>query len=199
MPQHKLTYFNLRGRGELIRYIFAYASIPYEDIRIEFSDWPALKPKVPFGKLPIMEVDGTVIHQSLAIARYLARETGLDGKTTLEKAQVDAIVDTVNDLTNVFPWEEKDQDKKKQKEDEIFTNVAPDVLKHLENFLGDREWFVGKSVTWADFYWDVCSTTFISMSPSFAQNNPKLLALKSRVQALPAIAEWLQKRPNTVL
>lgn len=31
---------------------------------------------IPFGKLPVLEVDGVIIHQSLAIARYLARESG---------------------------------------------------------------------------------------------------------------------------
>lgn len=31
---------------------------------------------IPFGKIPILEVDGVIIHQSLAIARYLARESG---------------------------------------------------------------------------------------------------------------------------
>lgn len=31
---------------------------------------------IPFGKLPVLEVDGVIIHQSLAMARYLAREAG---------------------------------------------------------------------------------------------------------------------------
>lgn len=37
---------------------------------------------IPFGKVPILEVDGVIIHQSLAIARYLARETGNSYFTT---------------------------------------------------------------------------------------------------------------------
>ncbi|XP_043916994.1 hematopoietic prostaglandin D synthase [Protopterus annectens] len=199
MTQYKLTYFNLRGRAETARYIFAFAGISYEDNRIEFADWPTLKPKIPFRKLPVLEVDGTFIHQSLAIARYIARETGLDGKSSLEKAQVDALADTINDLASLFPWKEQDKEKKKQIIDNIFANVAPDVLKDLEEYLGDRQWFVGESVTWVDFYWEICITTLMSMSPSFAQSNPKLLALKSRVQALPAIAEWIQRRPQTAL
>lgn len=31
---------------------------------------------IPFGKVPILEIDGVIIHQSLAIARYLAKENG---------------------------------------------------------------------------------------------------------------------------
>lgn len=44
MPNYKLIYFNMRGRAEIIRYIFAYLDIKYEDHRIEQSDWPEIKP-----------------------------------------------------------------------------------------------------------------------------------------------------------
>ena len=44
MGKMKLTYFNLRARAEIARLILAQAGEDYEDKRIEFSDWPALKP-----------------------------------------------------------------------------------------------------------------------------------------------------------
>ena len=44
MPSYKLTYFNIRGRAELTRLVFAAAEAEYEDERIERKDWPALKP-----------------------------------------------------------------------------------------------------------------------------------------------------------
>nr|XP_014354090.1 PREDICTED: hematopoietic prostaglandin D synthase [Latimeria chalumnae] len=100
---------------------------------------------VPFRKLPVLEADGVVIHQSLAISRYLARETGLAGETALEQAQADAIVDTINDFIVMFPWSEADKAVKQKLQDDLFTNVAPELLDHLENFLGDRLWFAGKS------------------------------------------------------
>merc|ERR1739844_802286 len=90
-------YFGARGRGELSRFILAYAGRDFEDNRIQFSEWPALKPKTPCGGLPLLNVDGTIIAQSVAIARYLARECKLDGKSSLEKAQADMIVDCVTD------------------------------------------------------------------------------------------------------
>ena len=43
MPSYKLTYFNLRARGELTRLIFAAAGIEYTDNRLEFDQWPAHK------------------------------------------------------------------------------------------------------------------------------------------------------------
>lgn len=52
----------------------------------------------PFGALPILEFDGLALAQSLAIARYLAREFGLAGKSRFEEALVDSVVDTSNDI-----------------------------------------------------------------------------------------------------
>ena len=43
MSSYKLTYFNGRGRGEIARMLFAAAGKEFEDVRIEFPDWPKLK------------------------------------------------------------------------------------------------------------------------------------------------------------
>ncbi|XP_019343633.1 hematopoietic prostaglandin D synthase isoform X3 [Alligator mississippiensis] len=199
MSHYKLTYFNLRGRGEIIRYLFAYSGIKYEDYRIEWADWSSIKPTIPFGKVPILEIDGVIIHQSLAIARYLAKENGVAGKTPLEQALVDAIVDTIDDFMSMLPWAEKDHDVKQRVFDDLLTNTAPGLLQDLEKFLGNKNWLVGESVTWADFYWDVCSTTLLSLKSDLEDSNPNIWVLKRRVQALPAIAAWIQQRPKTIL
>ena len=39
MPKYKLTYFNMRGRAEVTRFLFALAEQPYEDVRIEGANW----------------------------------------------------------------------------------------------------------------------------------------------------------------
>ncbi|XP_066568321.1 hematopoietic prostaglandin D synthase [Amia ocellicauda] len=197
MCSYKLTYFNMRGRGELARYIFAYAGIPYEDIRIEWKDWKSIKPSIPFGKLPVMEVDGLTINQSLSIARYLARIAGLTGKSRLEEVTADAIVDTLNDFTLLIPWNEQDKALKKNMIDDLFDNQAPVLLQILEDGLKDKQWFVGDSVTWADLYWHICFTTFNVLREGFADLYPRLKSLKDRVGNIPEIAEWIKKRPST--
>ena len=58
----------------------------------------SLKPALPYGQLPVLEVDGVTICQSMAIARYLANEFGLAGNSSLVRAQVDEVVDVINDL-----------------------------------------------------------------------------------------------------
>merc|ERR1712117_24207 len=71
MPNVKLTYFNLRGRGEPCRIMLAYGGIKYEDERIPppwdpTSTWASLKPTTPFGQLPVLNWDGVEICQSMA-------------------------------------------------------------------------------------------------------------------------------------
>ena len=54
---------------------------------------------IPFGQVPALEVDGKVIiTQSMAIARYIAREYGLSGKNNVENGLVDMYIDCITDF-----------------------------------------------------------------------------------------------------
>ncbi len=44
MSTYKLTYFNGGGRGETTRLIFHVAGQAFVDNRVEFSEWPEIKP-----------------------------------------------------------------------------------------------------------------------------------------------------------
>ena len=131
MGKLKLIYFNGRGRGEPARLILAQAGVEYEDKRIEFEDWTALKSSkmictllfcikndmkyfiritflpciqtnilfaaLTLGQLPVLEIDGKTIGQSMTIARFLARRYSLAGKNDLEEAEADMLVDSMTD------------------------------------------------------------------------------------------------------
>ena len=43
MPSYKLTYFNTRGRAEVIRLLFAAAGVKYEDCRVNVEEFEKLK------------------------------------------------------------------------------------------------------------------------------------------------------------
>ncbi len=52
---------------------------------------------MPWGKLPILEVDGQVICESSAICRFLARKFNLVGANEIESAKCDEYVDAIMD------------------------------------------------------------------------------------------------------
>jgi prostaglandin-H2 D-isomerase / glutathione transferase len=53
---------------------------------------------MPMGQMPVLEVDGRRVHQSLAMCRYIAKQIKLNGTDAFEDLQIDAIVDTINDF-----------------------------------------------------------------------------------------------------
>merc|ERR1711976_625509 len=157
MPNVKLTYFNLRARGEPCRLLLAYGGIKYEDNRIAppwdpTSTWSSLKPTTPFGQLPVLNWDEVEICQSMAAARFIAREVGLAGNSSLEQAQVDEVIDVIQDLINVWVklYFAKDEAGLKN-----FADVTlQTALGQLEKKLTARggQYFVGNNLTWADLH-----------------------------------------------
>jgi glutathione S-transferase len=94
MPNYTLHYFNGRGRAELIRLIFTAAGASFTDHRIH--DWPATKAETPLGQLPFLTVDDVQLPQSMTIARFVAREQNLAGRTSLEQVMlIKSFIETV--------------------------------------------------------------------------------------------------------
>ncbi len=75
MTRPRLIYFDFAGsRGEECRIALHLAGVDFEDVRIRSAEWPALKPKTPFGSLPILEIPGKPpLAQSNAILVYIGR------------------------------------------------------------------------------------------------------------------------------
>jgi hypothetical protein len=52
MAHYALKYYDLPGRGEPIRLIFALAKVPFDDVRIPLAEWQKWKPcKLPLDRL----------------------------------------------------------------------------------------------------------------------------------------------------
>lgn len=101
MPNLRLTYFDAAGRAEPIRVALHMAGQAYEDRRLKFPEFAALKEQgaFPLGSLPILEVDDVTIPQTASILRYVARlgDTGLYPADPLRALLVDSALDTLND------------------------------------------------------------------------------------------------------
>lgn len=43
MTEYKLTYFNVMGLSEPIRFLLSYGGFQFKDVRIERDEWPNMK------------------------------------------------------------------------------------------------------------------------------------------------------------
>ncbi|CAF3246626.1 unnamed protein product [Rotaria sp. Silwood2] len=156
MSTYKLYYFNARGRAEVSRLIFVAAGQKFEDIRHEGSEWLSYKSEMPLGQMPVLEVDGVKLPQSLSIARFLAKQFNLAGKDNLEQAKVDAVADTIADgMAKFGPIRREVDEAKKQADMEKF--LDDELPKHLQNlevlakaYSNGSSFFVGNHLTWCD-------------------------------------------------
>jgi glutathione S-transferase len=74
MTTYKLYYFNGRDRAEIARLIFATGGQKYEGMRYEGEVWPTKKAEMPLGQMPVLEVNGAKLPQSITIGRFLAKQ-----------------------------------------------------------------------------------------------------------------------------
>ncbi|CAF2341519.1 unnamed protein product [Rotaria sp. Silwood2] len=202
----KLYYFNLQARGELTRLILAVAGQKYEDIRFDFHQWPEFKSKMILGQCPVLELaDGTQIPQSLAIARYVAREAGLAGANNLEAAKIDVVVDTQRDINETFYGKvffEKDETIKAT-ELEKFLNET--LVKHVENldklkkaYSQNESYFVGDKLSWADLYVFQSIEVLLKAVPDVKDNfGDKFKSLIDPIHANANLKAYLDSRPAT--
>lgn len=82
----RLVYFDGQARAEISRLIIAFGGVDCEDVRVKMvraptrcrchslyvgtvpplppqADFPELKPKLPSGQLPVLEIDGVYVPQ----------------------------------------------------------------------------------------------------------------------------------------
>ncbi|CAF1468381.1 unnamed protein product [Adineta ricciae] len=203
MPTYKLYYFNARGRAEIARLIFAAAGETFEDVRYEREEWPSHKSEMPLGQMPVLDVDGVKLPQSMAIARFLSKQFQLAGKDNLEQAKVDAIVDTSIDLATKYIPIHMQQDESKKKE-ELNKFFADELPKHLKNFetLGKLysnggQFFVGNYLTFADLEVYDMLGYIIKVDDNILQPYPWLERNRQLVEKNPKIAEYLNNRKET--
>jgi len=212
-PKLKLLYFNGRGRAERARLLLADIGAAYEDSRFEEKDWSALKLKQPFNQVPTLTInDKTVLAQSSAIERYIARLGKLMGRDVMDEARIDMIGEGLLDCRRSFyeGFFTKDEAEKKTKVDAYFNTSFPQMIGQLNALLesnnGGNGWFVGSDFSYADLnaYATIeeigmrFNKTGAQILEQYAKaQSGKLLGLIANVGKRPRIAAWVKARPVT--
>ncbi|BFZ09090.1 hypothetical protein BsWGS_12129 [Bradybaena similaris] len=197
----KLFYYDAKGRAELIRLVCAAGGKKIENVILTEEDWKTEKEKTPFGQLPYAEINGKKYAQSIALATYCARECGLYGKNNLERLLIDQVICLGGDLLSlaVSAFQEKDEEKKKEKMKNFGEVDAPRFFALYENLLKESGtgYFVGDSLTLADLYvYDQVFTP--SQWKTFKTDGFNLLeALRKKVEGHDKIKAYLATRKST--
>mmetsp|Transcript_2398 Transcript_2398/g.2682 ORF Transcript_2398/g.2682 Transcript_2398/m.2682 type:complete len:206 (-) Transcript_2398:34-651(-) len=203
MTTYKLTYFNTRGRGEIIRYLFIAAKQDYEDNRFDFATkWADIKPTTPFGQVPILEVteNGTTTKygQTSAIVRHLARKFNLYGSNEADMFLIDIMDECFAEIFEEsyiirfkIPEESREKEMKKLKEE-----IVPEKIKRLEPYFAKNKgpYLLGDKLSLADIALARFTDDF-DVDGSICKTLPNLQTARAATDEI--FKEWRENRPKT--
>mmetsp|Transcript_5757 Transcript_5757/g.6614 ORF Transcript_5757/g.6614 Transcript_5757/m.6614 type:complete len:214 (+) Transcript_5757:140-781(+) len=187
----KLYYFPLYGVGEQIRMLLAHAKVEYDNEMPTGDSWKEFKPNCPNGQMPVLEVDGKMLHQSQAIMRFLGKQHGYYPSDAMAAFAVDAAVEDWNDsgknmsYMSMFkpePFPEEELKVFMEGMNKKYECIAKILAKNGGKFL------CGDAITTADF------TVFASLC-SWAVNQPTEGKEHQR-HVYTACAEAMAKHPT---
>ncbi|CAI9723163.1 Full=S-crystallin 3-like [Octopus vulgaris] len=186
MPSYTLHYFNHRGRAEICRMLFAAAGVQYNDRRIDSSEWSGMRNQMPCNMMPMLELDNrTQIPQSMAMARYLAREFGYHGRSNMEMARFQRSRDM------------NCSSEKRMRFQETCRRILPYMERTLEMYNGGSKYFMGDQMTMADMMCYCALENPLMEESSMLSSYPKLMSLRNRVMSHPKMCNYLKRRCRT--
>jgi glutathione S-transferase len=204
LPTLKLTYFDAPGRAEPIRVALALAGLPFEDHRLNFAEFGALKQQgaFPLGSVPVLYVDGEPMAQTAAMLRFAARlgKTHLYPEDAVEAFLVDSVVDTFNDtLSNAMmpSFFERDQAKKLEMRAAVAAGPMRLAFAYAERLIGrgPGPFLLGQQLTIADLVvaqqvLSIRAGVLDGIGPQVLEAYPNLLRLAEAYLADPRVAAY---------
>lgn len=200
MSKPRLIYFDFAGsRGEECRIALHLAGVDFEDVRIPGADWPALKPKTPYGSMPILELAGKPpLAQSNAILVYIGRQYGLHPKEDLEAAYHEALMEYAEDLRHAISptMRMTDEAQKRAAREELARDYLPAWGSNVERQLGDHHFVGGDKLHVVDLKlymivrW-LTSGAVDHVPTTVFDSFPKLMRVFQQVGAHPGVMAWL--------
>jgi len=195
-----LGYWNIRGIGQPIRLVMAYAEAELQEKRYNYgpppefdrSEWVNEKFSLglEFPNLPYFIDGDTKITQSLAILRHVARIHKVDGTTEDEKIRIDIAEQQLNDMRMGLVGMCYSPDFEKLKPG--YLKALPDQLAAVSKFLGERKWIAGDTFSYADIMLYEMVDQHNILSHGVTKDYANLDAHAKRFEALPTIEKYMK-------
>jgi glutathione S-transferase len=188
----RLIYFDLRGRGEVVRLIFEELGETYDDERVTQEAWAEMKPRTPFGALPILEDGELTFAQCQAIYNHLARTRGLYGESEADKVACDvaceAFDEAIGEVWGAF-WSATDELP------EFEAGKLAAKLAQLERWYlrggSDTGHWVGRALSLADVFAFRYLDEVDAFFPAALARAPALARFHAAFAARPRIAAYI--------
>ncbi|XP_007570968.1 glutathione S-transferase Mu 1-like isoform X1 [Poecilia latipinna] len=194
-----LAYWDVRGFAGHIRLMLEYTKAKYEEKFYVVGDAPGFdksgwfnekfKLGLDFPNLPYLIDGNNKVTQSMAILRYLARKNNLCGDTEEQKIRIDMLEQQCLDLRASFV-RMCYVDLEGLKPD--YLKALPEALKLFSDFLGQRKWFAGDKLTYADFIMYEMLDMQRMFHPPCLDNFKNLKAFLDRFEALDGVSAYLK-------
>ena len=159
--------------------------------------------ELPYGQLPVLDVDGVRIAQSVAIARFCGKRAGLYPTSDLDQARVDELMDTATQITGLLgpSFSESDPERRTEMRAKLVAHDLPKWFGFLEARLlanGDSGFLVGDGLTIADLLiWKLLGWftggILDGVPTSVLNEHSHLQRHFQRIDALPQIREWMDR------
>lgn len=203
MPQLKLSYFDFHGgRAEPARLAMHIGGIAFEDHRFNFPEFPEVRKATPFGQVPTLLVDGTMVTQSDSILRYVGKLAGLYPTDAYQALLCDEVTYVVEDANvKLGPTFRMTGDEQKEARLALVDGSMPMYLGWLQCQLMAHggEYFADNRLTVADLkvFVDVrgLNSGRLDHVPTDLVEKvaPALNAHMKRIANLPAVVEYYAK------
>ncbi len=206
-----LYYFSIPfWRAEVTRLALYMNDIEFVDHRISDTERDQFKKNgqlpngmiAPFRQLPVLEVDGKIVAQTGAIARFCGKLAGMyPSDNDFNAARVDQIIEAAQDINYIvsISGREKNPEKKLLARERLAKLHLPKWFQFLENLLienKESDWFVGNSMTIADLaIWRLLGWLTSGLLDGVPKSvlNPyeNLIQLKNKTSQHPKIKKWM--------
>merc|ERR1712087_52299 len=202
----RLRYFDVRGRAEPMRMCFVASNKKFEDERVsgeKFAEEKGDPSKIPFGQLPVLQVGGLNYGESTAIATYVAKTTGMAGKTDEDLMKTVSVYCLCASLMEAIVGIHfcQDEKEKAEKTKKLTEETAPKFLTFFEDILkaNGTGFVVGKELTLGDCaIQDICVTTK-KMIPTILDKYPGVQKMIEAVETNKFLKKYLADRKDSGL
>lgn len=191
-------------RAEASRLALHLGRIDFVDHRPGKEEFMRLKAsgELPYGQLPVLEVDGVRYAQSVAIARFCGQLAGLYPQDDpIAALRVDELLEAINEINyQLIPsMREKDVERKLAMRASFAEATLPEWLGRIEARLMNNEtqtFIVGNRMTVADLaLWRavewLTSGILDGVPTDLLDPHPALKAHVQGIAALPEVSAWM--------